>query len=66
MKKLLVIALVVGIAAAIGYLLGTENGRAQRDQAIAKFNQKTGRLTDEAAEAVTDLTDQAGEVVTPA
>ena len=36
MKKLLVILLVLGLATAIAYLLGTDAGRAQRDNLLAR------------------------------
>ena len=36
MKKLLLIVLVLGIAAAIAYLLGTDAGRARHDALLAR------------------------------
>ena len=36
MKKLLLILLVLGLAAAIAYLLGTDAGRAHRDNLLAR------------------------------
>ena len=36
MKKLLLIVLVLGIAAAIAYAFGTESGRARRDELLAR------------------------------
>jgi hypothetical protein len=39
MKKLLVVLLVLGLAAAIAYLLGTDAGRARRDNLLARARQ---------------------------
>jgi hypothetical protein len=36
MKKLLLILLVLGIAAVLAYLLGTDAGRARRDELLAR------------------------------
>ena len=49
MKKLLVIVLVLGIAAAIAYLLGPDTGRARRDALLARARK--------ADEVEIDLTD---------
>ena len=49
MKKLLLIVLVLGIAAAIAYLLGTDTGRARRDALLARARK--------ADEVEIDLTD---------
>jgi hypothetical protein len=49
MKKLLLIVLVLGIAAAIAYLLGTDAGRARRDALLARARK--------ADEVEIDLTD---------
>jgi hypothetical protein len=35
-KKLVMVLVVLGIAAAIGYLMGTEGGRARRDDVLAR------------------------------
>lgn len=36
MKRLLMIVLILGVAAAIGYLVGTEGGRTHRDELLAR------------------------------
>ncbi|MDH4171237.1 MAG: hypothetical protein OEW42_16770 [Acidimicrobiia bacterium] len=51
MKKLLLILAVLGLAAAIGYVLGTENGRHQRDRALARL-QGTRDFAEGAADAI--------------
>ena len=35
-KKLVMVLVVLGIAAAIGYLMGTEGGRARRDDVLSR------------------------------
>jgi hypothetical protein len=35
-KKLVMVLVILGVAAAIGYLMGTEGGRARRDDALAR------------------------------
>lgn len=59
MKKLLLVLFVLGAAAAIGYVLGTEEGRRQRDQAMARIRSAGADATAAANGAVTDLTDAA-------
>lgn len=55
MKKLTVLLLVL-VALGLGYLLGTEQGRAQRDQIVARVRSRKGGLE---AEDVLDLTEGA-------
>lgn len=55
------VLLLVLVAAAVGYLLGTEKGRGQRDQIIVKIRERRGTAapTDpvEQAEETIDVTD---------
>ena len=60
MKKLLIVLAILGLAAAVGYLLGTENGRATRDQAIAKLDKRSGSATDLIDDTVADIRDEPG------
>jgi hypothetical protein len=57
MKKFLLVLLVLGVAAAIAYLLGTESGRARRDDVISRVRGKS----DVGREPEIDLTDTTGE-----
>jgi hypothetical protein len=57
MKKLLLVLLVLGVAAAIAYLLGTESGRARRDDIVSRVR-KTSEVD---REPEIDLTDTAGK-----
>ena len=57
MKKFLLVLLVLGVAAAIAYLLGTESGRARRDDMISRVRGTSGS----GREPEIDLTDTTGE-----
>jgi len=59
MKKLFLVLFVLGAAAAIGYVLGTEQGRHKRDQALARLRSAGADATAAANGAVADLTDAA-------
>ena len=59
MKKLLLVLLILGVAAAIGYVLGTEQGRQQRDQTVARLRGAGTDATRAADAAVADLTEAA-------
>ena len=37
MKKLFMIMMLLGVVAAIGYVLGTESGRARRDELVLRL-----------------------------
>ena len=37
MKKFALVLVVLGVAAAIGYLMGTEGGRARKDAAVSRL-----------------------------
>ncbi|MGI9622235.1 MAG: hypothetical protein ACR2PK_05300 [Acidimicrobiales bacterium] len=60
MKKLILL-LLVGLAIAVGYMLGTEDGRAQRDRIIAALNERRGKSNEidlsDAVDAATDAVD---------
>lgn len=60
MKVTIPLALLLLLAAAIGYLLGTENGRAQRDLVLVKLGYKESETNE--AEASAPLDAPAGEV----
>lgn len=57
MKKFVLVLLILGAAAAIGYVLGTERGRQQRDEAVARLRGAGADLSTAAGGAVADLTD---------
>jgi len=59
MKKLALVLVVLGVAAAIAYLMGTEGGRARKDAAVARIR-KAG---DTEAEPEIDLRETASDVV---
>lgn len=40
--KLVLVLVILGIAGAIGYLMGTEGGRARRDDALARRRKAKG------------------------
>ena len=61
MKKLLLIVLVLGIAAAIAYLLGTDAGRARRDDLLAR-----ARKADDVEIDLTNASSAAADVVATA
>ena len=58
MKKLALVLALVGVAAAIGYLMGTEGGRARRDAVLSRVR----KTADSAAEPEIDLRETASEV----
>lgn len=66
MNKLTVLLLVL-IAGAVGYLFGTEQGRAQRDQVIAKVRRTKGTsladTTIDLTEGITEGVDATAEAV---
>lgn len=66
MKRILVITLIVGLAAAIGYLLGTENGRQYRDQLVARVRKESTSASDAVEQTVEAATNQAGSAATDA
>ncbi len=43
MKKLAMVLVVLGVAAVIGYLMGTEGGRARRDDVLARTSRGKAR-----------------------
>jgi len=55
--KVFIILLVVALASAVGYLMGTENGRQHRDEVIARFRKESKPV----AEAVEDVKDAVAE-----
>ena len=61
MKKLLLIVLVLGIAAAIAYAFGTESGRARRDELLARAG--GGSSDGEIEIDLTEVSDAADDVV---
>ena len=60
MKVTIPLMLLLLLAAAIGYLIGTENGRAQRDLILVKLGYKESETAE--AEAGAPLDASAGEV----
>ena len=54
MKRLLMIVMILGVAAAIGYLVGTESGRTHRDKLLAR-----ARRTSTPEDATVDSSDSA-------
>jgi hypothetical protein len=67
MKKILLVLLVLGVAAAIAYLLSTEDGRARRDAIVARVRKQADHgpeidLT-EAADKVEDAATKVAEEV---
>ena len=58
MKKLALVLAVLGIVAAIGYLLGTEGGRARRDAALSRVR----KTADSGGEPDIDLRETASDV----
>ena len=61
MKKLVLILLVLGIAAAIAYAFGTESGRARRDELLARAG--GGSSDGEIEIDLTKVSDAADDVV---
>jgi|tagenome__1003787_1003787.scaffolds.fasta_scaffold20456291_2 hypothetical protein len=58
MKKLALVLVVLGFTAAVAYLLGTEGGRARRDDALSKVR----KVADRDAETEIDLRETASDV----
>lgn len=52
--KVKLLVLIVVLAIACGYLMGTESGRKQRDVILVKLGRADGDALDEVAEAVAD------------
>jgi len=57
MKKLALVLVALGVAAAIGYLLGTEGGRARRDDVLSRLRKASSEVEPEI-----DLRETAGDV----
>jgi len=57
MKKFALVLVVLGVAAAIGYFLGTEGGRARRDDVLSRL-----RKADSEGEPEIDLRETASDV----
>ena len=62
--KRFIILLIVALAMAVGYLLGTEQGRQQRDQLMEAVNRKRGIVPDgeDVVAAVEGAADAVAEV----
>jgi hypothetical protein len=58
MKKFLLLLVGLGVIAAIGYLMGTEGGRARRDELVKRAR----KIPEDGATPEIDLREQAGEV----
>ena len=58
MKKFALVLVVLGVAAAIAYLLGTEGGRARRDDVLSRVR----KAADSDGEPEIDLRETATEV----
>jgi hypothetical protein len=64
-KKLLLILLVLGLAAAIAYVFGTDAGRARRDDLLARAGSKSSS-NDDVEIDLTAVSDMADDVVVAA
>jgi hypothetical protein len=62
MKKFVLVLVVLGVVAALGYLLGTAGGRARRNDLLARVR----KSSEEAAEPEIDLRETASETAEPA
>lgn len=56
--KVFIIVLVAALAAVTGYLMGTESGRQQRDDLIAKVRKQSKKATDVVEDTVAEATEQ--------
>jgi hypothetical protein len=72
MKKFLLVLVVLGVLAAIVYLVGTESGRARRDELVSRARKNTEgvaepdidlRETSEVAESGAELTEDVGKPI---
>lgn len=66
MKVKVPLVLLLLLAAAVGYLLGTEKGRGQRDEVLAKIRERKAgdalvETAEEAAADVVDVTERVAE-----
>ena len=52
-KKLVMVLVILGIAAAMGYLMGTEGGRARRDDVLSR-RRKAGSDVETKVESAED------------
>ena len=59
MKKLVLVLVVLGVAAAIGYLVGTDGGRARKDAAVSRLR----KARDGDPEPEIDVREAANDVV---
>ena len=65
MKKVLLVLVILGVAAAIGYLLGTEGGRARRDDALSRLRktaEDVGEPEIDLRETVSDVVESGAEI----
>jgi hypothetical protein len=46
MKKVLLILLVLGLVAALGYLVGTDDGRTRRDELLSRARKKSADVAE--------------------
>jgi uncharacterized membrane protein len=65
-KRILVITLIIVLAAAIGYVVGTENGRQYRDRLVARVRKETASTADAARHTADAATEQAAAAATDA
>ena len=71
MKKFLLVLLVLGVVAAVACLLGTESGRARRDEMVSRVRKKVDQgpeidLTEaasKAADAGTKIAEEVGDAI---
>ena len=66
MKVKVPIALIVVLAIACGYLMGTESGREKRDVILVKLGRADANVRTEVSDAATDATEQVVEAVADA
>ena len=66
MKVKVPIALIILLAIACGYLMGTESGRKQRDVILVKLGRADGDALEDVAETVADAGEQVAEAVADA
>ena len=64
--KVSIVVVIAALVGAIGYLMGTEDGRERRDSLVARIRKTSDRAVDATKDATKDAVDGAGDSIADA